>query len=240
MKALWLALICALMPMYAFAQCYMIPCRTGATASAAAAPVWTYVDTAVNASCAAGNSCVVTGLTSTQTNSVLIAAYEVSSGFAPNISAVSGGGGAWPLCPSTSCYESLGGVGTIDQAYNVTGSGGATSVTVTLASATSQTWIAAVAEWHCTANCGTIALDQIATNVTSSSCASCTGASFSGLTGTSDICEQLAFNNGITGYGTYTSDSTGAIPYLLNSVSGTAPTFTQPTGSFIASGMCFK
>jgi hypothetical protein len=221
---------------------YTVPQHTGALAVAPTGPTWTYVDTAVNASCPAGTTCTITGLTSTQTNSVLIAGYEIDSGFSANIVSATGGGGTWIVCASLNCYKTLGGTGTVDQAYNLTGTGGATSVTITTSSSIGVGWIAAAAEFHCTANCGTIALDQIGINTSSASCASCTGASFTGLTGTSDICEQFTYTpSGLSGGGTYTLDSSTGLPYLLNAASGTAPTFTQSSaGGFVSSGICFQ
>jgi hypothetical protein len=246
MKALkgtsMVALVVALLftPYMAVAQCYTIGCR--AFSQSTPAPTWAYVDTAFNAACSSASaSCTVTGLTPTTAGSVLVAFLGSAANGVTSIASASGGGGTWNLCASSGCYVSNLSGSTLDAAYNITGTGGATSVTVTLGSVAGVSWVAVVDEFTCTANCGTNSLDALgAVSDSTTNCTSCTGSSFTGITA-GDLCVSGAFPGGTLSAvsSPYTFDSVGEA-YSLNTPRGTAPTWTQTSGHFSANGMCFK
>jgi hypothetical protein len=104
-----------------------------------------------------------------------------------------------------------------------------------------------IGEWKCTANRGTIALDQIAaTNpTTNTSCTSCTGSSFTGLAGKSDLLIQAV--NEVNSWTAITSPyvldywKNPNFAYALGSLSAGAPTLKHsPAGGLITIGLAFK
>jgi hypothetical protein len=126
-------------------------------------------------------------------------------------------------------------------AYNLGNSGGCISITVNLTSAESGSWSFNTIEF--TRSTGTPTLDALAsTNTNTSSCTSCTGASFTSLSGASDLIVQVTN----TGSGTsspsspYVWDTNQFASYALNSIQLTAPTWTQSSGGFQAFGVAFK
>jgi hypothetical protein len=209
----------------------------------ASGPVWALLQTGVITNCPTTGTTCTAVVSSTTAGSVLVA--SLAQGTAANItlSSASGGGGTWVLCPTHSCnvFNSVG-IG-IDLVYNISGTGGATSITATY-SAVCAVCFVSVDEWQCTANCGTIALDQIAASSNNTSCTSCTASSFSGLTGTSDLLIQLAaIDNAQTDstYLPYLPDANENLWYVLGSVATAAPVVSQtPTGYFVSSGVAFK
>jgi DNA-binding winged helix-turn-helix (wHTH) protein len=211
--------------------------------SVPAGPTWIYVQNGFNNSCS-GTTCTVS-LSTTTAGSVLVAGMFDITAAGHTIASASGGGGTWSLCASSGCALTQSAF-SLDMAYNITGTGGATSVVTTLNSS-STNWGVDIDEWKCTANCGTIALDQIVgTKYTSASCSTgCLGAGFTGLTGTSDLI--VDFVDRTTAAGTpsspyvYDGNSGDWIAYALNIKSGTAPTLPlKVAGPFAATGLAFK
>jgi hypothetical protein len=212
--------------------------------SMAASHTWTYVQSAYTGGCS-GTTCAVP-LAATTAGSVLVAGTLDLNAAGYTISSVTGGGGTWTLCPASGCLVTESPQFSLDMAYNITGTGGATSVTVTLSS-TDSSWTAIVDEWKCTANCGAIALDQIVSNkYTSTSCSTgCLGAGFRGLTGKSDLIVSLVDRTQAAGTPSspYVYDTTAGlwIAYAPNITSGTAPTLPlKVAGPFAATGLAFK
>lgn len=233
----------------AFPQ-FNIPQHTGATAAAAASPNWAFVQSAFDFSCASGTSCTISGLASTTAGSVMVVGLAGTGGVSGvKFTSGSGGGGTWQLCASSGCFQNAFG-DSQDIIYNITGTGGATSVTISYNTTISA--VLALGEWKCTANCGTIAVDQLVTApVQSASCSTCTAAAYTGLTGTSDLMVQLVgiANNPATPSAPYQLDSNLVWIYALNNSSGTAPTVCNSSsssscvadaGSFAATGLAFK
>lgn len=199
-------------------------------------PTWAFVQANENFSCATGTTCAVT-LSASTANSILLVGIIDNTVAGHTIASASGGAGTWNLCPASGCANTTGNW-SFDNAYNLTNTGGATSITVTINSSDSS-WFLYVNEFKCTANCGTIALDKIATPATST-CTSCTGASFSGLT-TGDL---LIMNSDTSStYSAISSPYTlfSSLGYCLSACTGTAPTFTvSPSAVFAAIGISFK
>jgi hypothetical protein len=207
-------------------------------------PVWSYVQFGYNNGCASGTTCSV-GVSATTAGSVMVASIFDLTGAGDTITSVTGGGGTWNTCTSAGCKATVGGF-SLNTAYNITGTGGATSITVNI-NASNASWYAMVGEFKCTANCGTISLDAAASaNYTNSSCTTlCSGTPFTGITGASDLIVNTV--NRATAAGTPSSPYTyGTIPgmwmaYALNYNSGIAPTLPLTTaGPFGAIGLAFK
>lgn len=226
----------------------------GGAVPSSSSPTWAFVQAADNFNCSASSTTCSVTVSATTSGSILVAADYQPSGYNGHIASGSGGGGTWTLCASTGCLASAtGDLGAMDLAYNITGTGGATSISLTVSSAPSVAWGLAIDEWKCTANCGAIALDQSSRTATSSSCSSsCTAASFTGLAGTSDLLIQgiNVDNSPGTITSPYSLDSTRDFAYALGSVQLTAPTVCQSTtggscgtpsaGAFQATAIAFK
>jgi hypothetical protein len=210
-------------------------------------PTWAFLQKANNSACTAGTSTCNVTVGNTTANSVMACAFSTVDSTQKTLSScsMSAGGSSWTNCGS-GCQVGVTGLWS-DVAYSALGGTAQTAptLTCTLNTASVSTWLCAFFEAHCTANCGTIAIDQVGTAGTSTSCSSCTGASYSGLTGTSDLMVQFAnvANTGSCGggCGIYTLTSDTVWLYALNTTSTTAPTLTQ-TGAGKASipGLSFK
>jgi hypothetical protein len=207
-------------------------------------PIWMYVQSQ-DGSCS-GTTCTLT-MYPTSAGSVVVP--SVINLTASNITISSGtvGGSAVTLCAASGCNNYVSGSSRgADMAYIIGAPAGSTAVSLTL-SASCASCFPAVDEWKCIAFCGTIALDQYASsNGGSSSCTNCTGSSFTGLTGSSDLLVQL-----VSGAGTLTTSSLGLLGpyqfdinqdfiYALNSTSTAAPTYVQSAGAFVSVGIAFK
>jgi hypothetical protein len=124
-------------------------------------------------------------------------------------------------------------------AYNITGTGGATSITCNF-SATLTSPELTVSEW--TRSTGAPTLDALAaTNINSTSCSgSCSLSSFPTLTGSSDLLVQvLNWGSASSPSAPYVFDSLGYSIYALNSTQTTAPTIGN-SGYMQSSGLAFK
>jgi hypothetical protein len=196
--------------------------------------------------CTSGvTTCNVTVTASPTSNAVIACAMITFPGAASTkISSCSGGGGTWTLCAASGCFNSLS-TNFEDFAYNVTPSSSTTTITVNLTAAPSTaSWAAFVIYALCTANCGTLALDGLGAPYSTASCSTaCQGPSFSGLTGTSDVCLTLASVSGTPSSPSspWAFDGTGDILYLINSAGPSGhPTFTNtPSGQVLVTGACF-
>lgn len=123
---------------------------------------WTLVQNNIQAACNAGNSCsfaACTGGTGSECIAPTVAGSvwivsEMDSEDNPSssdnvtISSVSGGGGTWSLCPSSSCHVYDGTqTQNSDLAYNLSGTTGTQSFTVTLSGSTSSKFVIQFAEF---------------------------------------------------------------------------------------------
>lgn len=213
------------------------------TIAANALPVWVFKQAADNFSCPTGTTCNVT-ISSTTSGSILVCAMLDGVNSTNHITSCSGGGGTWTLCPTSSCVVTNANLFPIDAAYNLAGTGGATTITVNVATSSSF-FGAVVGEWDCTANCPANALDKIASsNTSTASCGTCTLSSFTSPT-VGDLAVQLvsADNTPLSSPSSpYVIDgSLGLFVYSLGITSGAAPTVTQsPSGALTSTGLTFK
>jgi hypothetical protein len=239
LKALWLALL--ILPCTALAQCYTIPCVTGAMASnTGSSHTFTYGLSNDQGNTCSGASCTMP-ISSTIANSVVALAIYTPSNV--TVSSVSGCSATWSTGTSSnySAYNSAVGGTNLTLAPSVAAA--CTSVTVTLSAAPSGNWDIVEDEFTVTGT-GPAVVDQLASsNLNSTGCTSCTLSAFTGLTGTSDLLLQ-AINYGGSGStvgSPYAFDTNSAFAYLANSTSGTAPVLTQSTSSGAASlGVALK
>lgn len=211
-------------------------------------PTWVHVASNYITGCTT-TTCTVTGLTATTAGSVLIAGMVDLTAGVHNILSASGGGGTWIPCPASGCVVTKSPQFTLDMAYNITGTGGATSVTLTINSA-STNWSAFVDEFKCTANCGSgRALDAPTSGtVTSAGCTACVGAGFTGLTGPSDlIIEQYDQSQTVLSVtAPYVREQMAGsgpdwVAYELGASTGAAPTINFSVSSvFAGTGLAFK
>jgi hypothetical protein len=204
------------------------------------AVTWTYLQTPAFSRCSAGTTCTISGIAATTANSVLfVSAY---GGTNSHLTGCTGGGGTW-VTGSTSSFVAWDttSASLMAIAYNITGTGGATSITCTFANSESAP-IVEVSEW--TRSTGVPTLDQLAaTNLNTSSCTStCSLSSFSGLTGAGDLLVQSL--NDDTGIGNpsspYVWDNQDVAIYALNSTQTAAPTIAQTSGVLQSLGIAFK
>lgn len=183
----------------------------------------------------------------TTANSVLVFAIYTNGTDNVTISSIAltgctGSIGAWTGGTGTSYHANQSGSpGNMVWAYNITNGGGCTGFTVVVSAAPVAGWGANVDEW--TRSTGSATLDALAsTNTNSSSCTTCTGSSFTSLSGTSDLIVQIV-NTG-SGAGSpsspYSWDADSFAAYVLNSTVTTAPTWTQSSGGFQTFGVAFK
>jgi hypothetical protein len=236
------ALIVALFftPYMAVAQCYTIGCRSFTQSSGGSSHTFSGPANSDQGNTCSGASCTIT-IQPTNTNDVLVLVTYTPSNV--TISSISGCG-TWVTGTNSnfSAYNSVSGAE--NAAYLPAATAACGSVTVTMSSAPSGTWDIVTDGFQVSPTSPIAAIDQLAaTNTNSSSCTStCTGSSFSGLTGTSDLIVQ-AVNDGSgasSPSSPYSWDSVQAFAYVLNSTATTAPTWTQTSGGFQTLGFAFK
>jgi hypothetical protein len=228
-------------PYMAVAQCYTIGCRSFNQSSAGAS--WSLLQ-GVAQDCAAGSTCAIE-ITTTTANSVAVpSAYTADSNSISSVSlsGCTGSAGTWTggTGASYAAFNSSGAEG-IAWAYNLGNGGGCTLVTITMTSAETAAWSASFDEFS--RGGGTPAIDALASsNTNSSSCTTCTGSSFTSLSGSSDLLLQVVADGSSTGSPSspYLWDSNELTAYALNSTQTTAPTWTQSGGPFVSLGAAFR
>lgn len=102
--------------------------------ASAQAQTWKYVQDSLLTGCSANsNSCSVGAFNIIPTTAGTVWAVAIHTPNNVTISSVTGGGGAWTLCPASSChvYNSMLG-DNVDVAYNLSGSAGTSQVTINL------------------------------------------------------------------------------------------------------------
>jgi hypothetical protein len=184
-------------------------------------------------SCTSSASQSITVPSTTAGTVQVIALGACSSAGSSTISSASGGGGSWVTCPSHGCAISgVGDLGTTDLIYNITGTGGATSISVTIS--TSENAILNYAEFKLTCTgCAAISNQQNSRTTSSSSCSTCTAASFTSLTANDLLVQAMNIDNyPTTPSGSYVVEPTYfTFLYNLNSSTLTAPTVCQSSSS---------
>ena len=155
------------------------------------------------------------------------------------------GGGTYTAFAGNTCagQETSGGVLAVDCAYTLSSTSGATTITVTRTDTTSYGWRIGMIELSSTA---AMSLDsgcpQVGDQTTSTT--SPTGVTLTPL-GVNDVIIQNIFGNVPTAisspYNTYSSFSQNlGVGASLNTLSGTAPTWTQTSGKAALSAVCFS
>src|SRR5260370_6792398 len=102
------------------------------------AQTWTYVQDSLATGCSAGaSSCTISGgngMVPTIAGTVWVAEVQTTNNV--TITSVTGGGGAWTLCPASSCHLfSSTPARNVDMAYNLTGNAGTSQITINLSGA---------------------------------------------------------------------------------------------------------
>jgi hypothetical protein len=180
--------------------------------------------------------CAVTTATTGTGNLLYVGMSTSNSGI--TISSISGGG-TWVHPGSCSASEPTGGGGSSDVAYMLSSTSGTTTVSVTLSGAPG----AVVITFAEVAYGGSMALDVCGTRVQPTAATSVAGVALT-LTGTNDIMFQVVNPAGSCSSvsGSYTAwfNAGAGSAYLLNTTSGTAPTWTCTSGTAALSAIAFK
>lgn len=202
---------------------------------------FTLVQQVFGGNVACSPACPAITVSSTGSGNLLVLHASNSNGGARFVSSVSGGG-TWVF--PAGCQDSNGSVGAISCGYVLSSSSGVTSITPTMN--TSDNY--AVAVYEVSRTSGTWVLDTAPLFTLNSASATPAGQALT-LTGSKDaIFQEIEVPAGpITAIGggynaiTTTFGNQGATSYLLNTTSGTAPTWTNTTSqSSVVSAIGFK
>ena len=215
------------------------PATLTVNATTANSSGWTYVQDSLDTFCNVGaSSCTIQTGTFLPTVSGSIWAVLLTTNNNVTITSVTGGGGAWTLCPNCHVFNS-----TLsrneDIAYNLTGNPGTTSITVNLSGAASGQFGLNFVELI-PPPASTASFDVAGTSATTS-CTTCTGVGLN-ISATDVIIQSVAA----------TSPSTWnawSAPYTtlplgeglnLNATSGAAPTVLTTGPGAVFSAIAFK
>jgi hypothetical protein len=225
--------------LFLFGTISLANAQTGATPQSAVNPGgWTFIQDSIATFCTSGSSCNITTGNMLPTTAGSVWIVRIKTGNNLTISSVTGGGGTWTICPN--CHIFNGTNQNLDAAYNLSGTGGTTSVTVNLSQASSGSFQVHFIELLPPP--GSTASFDAAGTVNSPSCTTCRAVGLT-LSGT-DAVFQTYGGNGTQGWNSWSS------PYItdgagygvgLNVNSGTAPTvaMTSPNGA-IFMALAFK
>lgn len=198
----------------------------------------TFIQKKSNDACAAGTSCVVSGLSAIGTGRLLIGIAWFSNASGQAAAGVSGAG-TWVHSTSPSCSGANGSFAS-DSVYILSTSAAApTSITIFLA-ATATGWHAEVREYSFTA--GPLTFDTCA-GASDATCTSCLGVGLT-LTGANHVVVQYV-NPAATcsainlSYGNLNTNGAGGVcsADLLNTTSGAQPTWTTASGTSMVGGI---
>lgn len=219
---------------------YTIPQHTGASAAAATAS-WSFVQSTPGG-CGAGPTCTFS-ITPTTANSVIVVPVYTGTNITMTSAALAGCAtpGTFTGGSGSSYQVFTAGLGGLAWGYILGNGGGCTDLLVTMSAADSGNIGPSILEFS--RGGGTPVLDALAsTNTNTSSCTSCTGSSFTSLSGTRDLIVQPANTGSGTGSPSspYAWDPNDIVAYVLNSTATAAPTWTQTSGGFQTFGVAFK
>jgi hypothetical protein len=192
-----------------------------------ASATWALVSSTTSTS-NTGTSCNLT-ITSTGAGHLIVVIPTSTSTSQLSISSISGGG-TYTICNS-GCqdFDSTLGGGVDGIAYVLSSTSGVTSITCTLSGSASATY---EIEYEFSYTASSIALDTDGTRTDTSGNGTFAGVTLS-PTGSNDVLLQACYpTNTATAITTYTGTFPGGIGFgrLLNSTSGTAPTWTVSSG----------
>jgi len=228
--------------LYLFSSISLANAQSGAKPESTVNPGpsgWTFIQDSIATFCTSGQTCNITGGNMLQTTPGSIWIIRVKTGNNVTIASASGGGGTWTHCPN--CHIFNGSNQNLDAIYNLSGTGGTTSVSVTLSAASSGSLQVHFIELLPPP--GSTASFDIAGTATSTNCSVCAAVPLT-LTAT-DAVFQTYGGNGTQGWNSWSS------PYItdgqgygmgLNVSSGTAPTvaMTNGTNGAIFMALAFK
>lgn len=198
-------------------------------------PSWatfSVVQTAVNTGCGVSGSCTVT-VASTGAGHVIVVALADNAN--QTISSVTGGG-TFTLCGAP-CQAGSAATGWVDMAYTLSSTSGTTSIVINH-TAGSNSSVGMVWELSST---GSPVFDTSGANLQTCT-TSCTGVGLT-LTGSNDLILTAASCGGTCSAisGSYAADPASPWPggdgmaHLMNTVTGTAPTWTQTASTALVS-----
>ncbi len=204
---------------------------------------WTFVQESIATACSAGSTtCTIDVANGNLLKTVAgsIWAVLLTTNNDVTITSVSGGGGTWNPCPSGSCHLFNSTLSrNVDAAYNLTGAGGTTSVTVTISPAAAGQF--GVNFIELLPPPGTTASFDVAGTATTNSCTTCTGVGLP-ISGTDAIVQNMA----AAGTSVWNPWS---FPYIslplgdglnLNALNGAAPTVTTTGPGAVFSAIAFS
>lgn len=206
---------------------------------------WAKVQAAHNTSCTAGSTTCAITVSSTGSGHLLVFYAGVVGGATNNftITAAATGAGTMVLCPTSSCHVQFASVnGNLDMGYILSSSSGATTLTVTRNTSSTNAWWAFVAEYSYG---GTASIDTEGTR-TATSCASpCAGIALT-LGGSDDMIAQAAQGapntTAVASPYSAQADITVGLGFAqsINTASGTAASWTDSaTGNMMFGAVAF-
>jgi hypothetical protein len=207
------------------------------------AQTWTFVQDSVITFCPLSTSCNfhAGNVIPTMAGSLMIVRIHTQNNV--TITNVTGGGGTWHLCPASSCHLFNSAISdNQDLAYNLSGTGGVASFTVTLSGAAAGFFGGNFIEFLPPS--GSVPSFDVAGTTTSSTCTTCTGPNLS--TTATDLILHVLSQNGASGPNAWRAFSS---PYMtdyssnavnLNATSGTPPTITLSSAGADFSGIAFR
>lgn len=222
-------------------------------AAAPAGGVWTLTQEvvdrsawAVSLSCT-GAVCTLTTASTGTGHGGLLNFWESSGGL--TISSVTGGC-TWTV--QASAHQSTGPVGDTYGATCTSTTSGATSIVITFSGAVGDV-MARFGEFAWSGS--SISVDLVNSHAPGTTSTAPVETDMTAITGTSDVIGQMLcsdssvptavtspYNTNFKNIGTGSGASLGACAtsYVMNTASGTAPTWTQPSGTFIGSAIALK
>lgn len=188
--------------------------------------------------CGSGISTCALTLTQATTAGSLLVAVGLQFNNNTTISSITNEA-TWVHC--SSCSATQASSGTTDSWWSLSATGGVSSITFNF-TATTQPIIEMV-EFAFTA--GPVAIDQQGNRVQSTNTTSAAGVSLSTFTGSNDVVVQFMTTSGSGGTaisGGFTTDlpAGDGIAWLMNTVSNTAPNWTQGSGADALGALAFK
>jgi hypothetical protein len=207
------------------------------------AQTWTYVQDSLATGCSAGaSSCTISGgngMIPTIAGTVWVAEVQTTNNV--TITSVTGGGGAWTLCPASSCHLfSSTPARNVDMAYNLTGSAGTSQITFNLSGGSGSILGANFFEFLPPPG-STASFDTAGTTSSSSCAGTCTGVALT-LSGTDVVLQSMHANNA-SAWNSWSSPYT-TLPLgeglFLNATSGAAPTVKVSGTGAVVHAIAFK
>lgn len=200
---------------------------------------WTVVQHKISGACTASSSTCAVTVTSTGTGNVIVIGMAIASNVEAIVS-VSGGG---TYSHPAGCNGTSGSTFGTDCAYTLASTSGTTSITVTRTDATTHTWRVAATELSFTSGPVSVDSGSPQTRTQTTAVTNPAGVTLT-LTGSNDAIYQMILSttpSAITSpYSTNVDFSgPGGFAVSINTVSGTAPTWTTASSAAALSAIAF-